>query len=204
MKKDSSCTTSAAILSLVACLIPSALAQTYDWDGNGTSSASGNWSTGANWNPNAPANDPGAGDTANLVDTGANRIVTYDTGATGALGTLNFNQASAFTNTLDLARGLSVTNAITLSATTGVEEIRISPSTSTLTMSVPTLNIATGGLLTMKFGTANTNLSSLNGAISMSGGNVTIVSGLAGSAAQASVSGKFYHERRHSDDWNGQ
>ncbi|NQX00720.1 PEP-CTERM sorting domain-containing protein, partial [bacterium] len=70
-------------------LLLAATAGAQTWDGSGTSDAGGNWSLNTNWNPDTA---PTTGNTANLDDTGANRTIVYDTGASGALGTLNFNQ----------------------------------------------------------------------------------------------------------------
>jgi len=103
-------------------LLLAATAGAQTWDGNGTSSAGGNWSTANLWTLDTV---PTTGNTANLDDTGANRTIVYDTGASGALGTLNFNQSSAFANILDIQKSLTVTNAITLGASSGTERISI-------------------------------------------------------------------------------
>lgn len=118
------------------------------WDGNGTPDAGGNWSTAVNWNPDTV---PTTGNTANLDDTGADRTIIYDAGASGALGTLNFNQTSAFANILDIQKSLTVTNAITLGADAGTERIRIGSTATTSFTLTPTggITLNSGGELVL-------------------------------------------------------
>jgi autotransporter-associated beta strand protein len=99
------------------------LLQAQTWNGNGTPSAGGNWSTATNW---AGGTVPSTGNhTAILDDTGADRTIIYDSGASGALGNLTFNQSSAFASILDIQKSLGVTSIINLGATTGTESINV-------------------------------------------------------------------------------
>jgi autotransporter-associated beta strand protein len=129
-------------------LLLAATASAQTWDGNGTPNAGGNWSTAVNWNPDTV---PTSGNTANLDDTGADRTIIYDAGASGTLGTLNFNQSSAFANILDIQKSLTVTNAITLGASSGTERISIGSSSSATFVLTPTggLTLNPGGELVM-------------------------------------------------------
>lgn len=86
------------------------------WDGNGAPNLGGNWSTANLWSSDTV---PSAGHTAILPNTGADRTIAYDSGASGALGTLTFEQTSAFANILEIQRSLNVTSPITLGATNG-------------------------------------------------------------------------------------
>ena len=83
------------------------------------SSTTGTWSNAADWANGAttPAGPPTTGDTATLDNVGQNRIINYDTGASGTLDTLTINETGGFTNELFLQKALNVTNAITLGAT---------------------------------------------------------------------------------------
>jgi autotransporter-associated beta strand protein len=129
-------------------LLAAATAGAQTWDGNGTPTAGGNWSTGANWNPDTV---PGASHTAILDNTSANRTIIYDSGASGSLGTLTFNQSSAFANILDIQRSLVVTNAITLGASSGTERISIGSTSVATFLLTPTggLTLDPGGELVM-------------------------------------------------------
>jgi hypothetical protein len=102
---------------------PLAVSAQIAWDGNGTSSSGGNWSTAVNWAGDiAPAT---GNHTAVLGDTGADRTISYDAAASGTLGNLSFTQSSAFANRLELQRSLSVTAPIAMGATTGTERITV-------------------------------------------------------------------------------
>lgn len=200
------------VVALSLPLISTARAQTtYTWNGG----PSGSWSNSTNWNPNGT---PGSADTANLNNVGATTIVTYDGGASGSLNTLNLTQSGAFTNELLLSRtlaltnlnlsvsgglgvvvlesNLSVTNAITLSASSGTSEIWLHPVTAgavhTLTASGG-LTIASGGLLEMGSKTSVTVAGSgVTGNVSMTGGaiNVEKDSGSVGSVIDT-ISGSY-------------
>ena len=136
-------------------------ATTYDY-----TAGTGNWSTTTNWSPPAPAKGPdGAAtsaatttDTAILDDTTANRIVSYDTGASGFLNTLQINQTDAFTNELQLSRTLNIATATTLGSAGGTAMIDVQ----NFTLTVPTLTLNTGSLLMI----------GLTGAANSSTGNV--------------------------------
>jgi len=167
--------TSALLFAMAA--TPLALhAQT--WDGNGTPNVGGNWSTANLWTLDTV---PTTGNTANLDDTGVNRTIIYDTGASGALGTLNFNQSSAFANILDIQKGLTVTNLITLGAAAGTERINIGSASSSGFSLTPsggvTLN-AGGNLVMTATGNGGSGLNfgqtGGTGLLTVQGGTLTI------------------------------
>ncbi|MEY3896101.1 MAG: hypothetical protein RLZZ214_1621, partial [Verrucomicrobiota bacterium] len=126
------------------------------WDGSGTNDASGNWSLNTNWDTDVV---PGTLDAAVLTDvTTGSRTVSFDTVAPGTVLQIDLNQTSAATNQLEFLKTATVTNAITLGAAAGTEEIRLTPPTTAgITLSAPggiTLN--SGGLLTMQANFATT------------------------------------------------
>ena len=155
---------------------------TYSWDGNGTPDASGNWSVTNNWNPDATTGGPTTGDIATLVDTTANRTVTYDSSATGSLSTLNFNQATAgVTNTLSVQKNLNVAGAVTLAAAGGTEQIVIGSTSTAAYTFTPTsgLTLNSGGELVMTAtGNGTTGFNSAGtggtGTLTIAGGALTI------------------------------
>ena len=157
-------------------------AATYSWDGNGTPDASGNWSVTNNWNPDATTGGPTTGDIATLVDTTANRTVTYDSSATGSLSTLNFNQATAgVTNTLSVQKNLNVAGAVTLAAAGGTEQIVIGSTSTAAYTFTPTsgLTLNSGGELVMTAtGNGTTGFNSAGtggtGTLTIAGGALTI------------------------------
>ncbi|MFZ4777738.1 MAG: hypothetical protein ACOYM3_20405, partial [Terrimicrobiaceae bacterium] len=187
MKKNSLLSTSAAILGLAACLAPSANAQT--WTSNSTG---GNWSVSGNW---TPATIPTTGNTANLTDATASRIVTYDAAASGALGTLNFTETSAFTNQLTVLKNLTVTNAITLGATGGgTAALQIgdaSAATMTYTLTATGgINVNSGGLLVLQSsGPTNTYQALVTGNVTVAGGMLKMTALDVLSTSQSYVSG---------------
>ena len=110
---------------LIAALVTSALPlHAITWDGNGTNDASGNWSIANLWDTDAV---PGAADTAVRTDvTSGARTITFDSAATSPVLQVDFNQSTAgATNLLDIQKTLTVTNAITLGASSGTERISI-------------------------------------------------------------------------------
>ena len=167
----------ASALLLAMAATPLALhAQT--WDGNGTPNVGGNWSTANLWTLDTV---PTTGNTANLDDTGADRTIIYDAGASGALGTLNFNQSSAFANILDIQKSLTVTNLITLGAAAGTERISIGSTSSTGFILTPSggVTLNTGGNLIMTAtgnGGSGVNLGNTGGGglLTVQGGTLTI------------------------------
>ncbi len=166
-------------VSSVLALAASSTLHAQTWDGNGTANAGGNWSTAVNWAGDVA---PITGNTANLDDTGANRTIVYDTGASGALGTLNLNQSSAFANILDIQRSLTVTNAITLGAASGTERISFNTGNtptagSTLTASGGITLNSGGELQLAAFRQASTNTifqSDITGSVTVAGGTLTV------------------------------
>jgi hypothetical protein len=87
------------------------------WDGNGIPDAGGNWSTAVNWSDDIV---PIAGATAILGDAGADRTIIYDANASGSLGSIIFNQSSAFLNILEFQRSATISNAIVLGTSAGL------------------------------------------------------------------------------------
>ncbi|MFA6960427.1 MAG: PEP-CTERM sorting domain-containing protein [Opitutaceae bacterium] len=154
----------------------SAVAQTtYTWVG-GTDL---NWSTVANWSSTAPTTVPGTTGTALLNDTGADRTIVYDSGASGALGTLTFTQTSAFINELNLKLSLTLTNALTLAASNGgTAQLSVSPSSSDLTLTASGgIDIQSGGKLALNFGSNVFNGSrttTVTGNVTVSGGTLAL------------------------------
>ncbi len=169
----------ASVLALAA----SSTLHAQTWDGNGSPNAGGTWSTALNWTTDTV---PTTGNTAVLDTTGANRTVIYDAAASGALGTLTFNQSSAFSNILDFQRSATVNNAIVLGAASGTERISFN------TGNTPTANIAltaTGGITLnaggelelaayRQAGTSGTNgtvsQTDITGGVTVSGGILTV------------------------------
>ena len=139
------------VLPAVLVLSMAGFQQAQATDGSWVSAtAGGNWTTNANWSASP---NPTTGQTATLGDATANRTVFYDTATTvgstitattGSLGTLNITQTSSFSNILEIQKSLTLTNAITLGATTGgTAKITIGSTASAgMTLSPP----ATGGL----------------------------------------------------------
>jgi autotransporter-associated beta strand protein len=167
--------------------------QAQTWNGNGNSSAGGNWSTATNWDAGTV---PSTGNhTAILDDTGADRTIIYDSGASGALGNLTFTQSSAFANTLDIQRTLAVTSSINLGATTGTERISVSSNATTgfvLTCAGGITLDAGGQLILTATGNGGSgfnfgNAGSANTTLTIQGGTLTVApttgTSSAGSAA---------------------
>jgi PEP-CTERM motif len=154
--------------------------------------SSGNWSIAANW---VGSTVPTTGNTATLGDvTSGNRTITYDTGASGTLGTLSFTQTTAgAVNQLLIARSLVVTNALTLGATAGAVNITLgSNSTVANTLAVggagltlnsgsslnftSTTNAAGSGMINSGFGNSTQALTISGGSLTLdpsTGGNTT-------------------------------
>ncbi len=163
-------------------------AVSYDWAAPGTG---GTWSMGTNWTPNGL---PGTGDIANLIDATADRTITYDTGATGTVGTINLTQTSAFNNALDVVRSLTVTNAITLGASAGRVELRLAPtSTTTVTLTAPSVTVNSGGRLVLGTFTSGPNsfgVSQVTGNVALNGtGQLVLTDATAAGASQRVISG---------------
>jgi fibronectin-binding autotransporter adhesin len=172
-------------------------ALTITWDGNGTGNAGGNWSTGLNWDSDVNPG-PGASDTAVLPDvTSGTRTVVFDTGAGSPVQQIEFSQSTAgAVNRLDFVRSATVSNAITLGAAAGTEEIRISPSTTEAFILTTSggLTINAGGLLTMGANNNGTTQrqGNLAGNLTLSGGSVFVQrSTLTTSSNQREVAGNF-------------
>ncbi len=141
------------------------------------------WSTDTNW---TPAIAPTTNATAILGNTNADRTIIYDSPANGALSSLTITQTTAFNNALELRRTLSLSNALTLSATNGgTSKLLINTAgladpanryaaltTGPILTATSDITIGTGGRLEFAR-LANTN----TGNISYLSGNVTINGG---------------------------
>ncbi|WP_043589537.1 beta strand repeat-containing protein [Geminisphaera colitermitum] len=106
------------VATLVATLLtalPTIAQPTHTWTGLADPTDS-LWSNSANWSPSTTA--PGASDTAALGDAAANRTIIYNAAAAGTLGAFTYAQTSAATNTLEVRRTLTLTNALDISAAT--------------------------------------------------------------------------------------
>lgn len=160
-------------------------AATYDW---ASPTDGGLWSSAANWSP--AGGPPTGGDIVNLIDATADRTIIHDTNAPRQIGTINFNQTSAFTNTLEvqLARGqiFTVDSPITLGANNGIEELRIisllgpDETGHTVDMRAPggiTLN--NGGRLTLGLGGSNVATTRFTGNVFINGGELVVTDSLA-------------------------
>jgi autotransporter-associated beta strand protein len=159
--------TAVAVLALTAA--PSQ-AVVYTW---GSSTTGGSWSVTTNWSPNGA---PTTADTANLNDATADRIVSYDASASGTLSTLSFTQSSAFKNELQIQKQLTVANAITLGASSGMARVYILPTTTAVLNPVFTggISVNSGGMLSMgaynPTGSPSVGTAYLNGNVTIAGG----------------------------------
>jgi autotransporter-associated beta strand protein len=146
------------------------------WDGNGNASNSGNWSSAPNWDGDVAA--PTTGNIANLANTEANRTVVYDSGTSGTLGTLNFEQSSAFSNSLEVRKNLAVTNSITLGSGIGTARIHILPASTADINLTANVTADSGGLLSLgafnPAGVATVNVGKVTGNVSISGGKLEL------------------------------
>jgi hypothetical protein len=157
-----------------------------------------NWSTNANWNP---ATAPGSGETAALNNTGVDRTVIYDGGASGQLGTLSFTQTSAFINALDIQKSLTVTNLITLTASNGgTSQLTVSPGSANSNLNLTAsggIDVQSGGKLALNFGSSSSSGSfatTVTGNVSVSGGALAVgvmPSTQKSSSAQATITGNL-------------
>ncbi|MFA6960401.1 MAG: hypothetical protein WC205_06610 [Opitutaceae bacterium] len=176
---------SLATLSLVLSTSAALFAQTtYTWDGSGAANTGGNWSSGANWSVDAPAGGPGVNDTAVLSDvTTGTRTVAYDSGASGTVSALEFNQTTAGAiNLLDIQTNLTVTNAFSLGASAGTEKIVVTSASGVKTLSVGGAGLTLGANGELVLGaTDNSNKGAYTGALTIAGGTLTLdkVSGAA-------------------------
>ncbi|XHR27092.1 MAG: PEP-CTERM sorting domain-containing protein [Chthoniobacteraceae bacterium] len=161
-------------LTLAGAFSGTAQAATSTWTGT-----TGLWSTSTNWD-SAPVVSGSI--TLGNVTTGT-RTVTYDnTATTGTIATLTLTQTSVALNQLFVTgtKGLTISNAITLGATSGTTELRIGDSSTTnntgytyLTASSG-VTINSGGVLNFQVG------GSSSGGSPTLVGNVTISGGLLG------------------------
>ena len=154
---------------------------TYAGGNNGT------WSTDSNWtSSNGGTTFPGSGgvagntDVADINNVTASQNVNYDTASSGFLGSLNLAETSAFTNEVTLQRSLTLTNALSLSATGGgTAEIIVGSQALSVTGN---LTIGTGGLLSEGSG-AGLNLNGSTNTIAGTGStlkNITLGDGTTG------------------------
>ncbi len=164
----------AAAACMTALAISTTQAATYSWNLGNTG---GNWSTAGNWNP---ATAPVAGDTATLTDvTTGTRTVVYDAAASGALGTLNVNQATAGAiNVLEIQRALNVTSNISLGASAGTERIYLNPTAGAFALTNANVTLNSGGQLysaAYRVSSSSTTYSAqIAGTLTIAGGSLTI------------------------------
>jgi hypothetical protein len=150
----------------------------------------GSWSISGNWNPSTGA--PTTGDTATLDNATADRVVYYDTAASGTLDTLNITETSGYLNQLTLYKSLTVTNPIVLGATSGTSEILINTSLgssgsgtsgASLTLTASSVTVNSGGVLglvvcgTQTSGSNNQYTPKVTGTVVISGGQVIVYAG---------------------------
>lgn len=178
----------------LVCVQPTALrAATYTWDGNGNPSLGGNWTETVKWNPDAPTGGPGSADTATLGNTEANRVINYDTGASGFLDTLIFEQTSAFINTLNLLKSLTIAKALTLGASGGgTSELRLANGI-TATVGGTGLSINDGGLVSVSTNNSTTSAAqgNITGIVNMTGGAITLSTPASGNETRLKISDNF-------------
>ncbi len=159
-----------AVVAAMVMFAAPARAVVYTWT---SSSTGGSWSVTGNWTPSGA---PTTSDTANLNDATADRVIFYDSAASGSLSTLSFTQSSAFKNELQIQKQVSVTNAITLAASSGTSRIYILP-TGTGALN-PIFNggitLNAGGMLSMgafnPSGSTSVGTAFLNGNVTVAGG----------------------------------
>ncbi len=170
-----------------------ALAQTWSAPGDGI------WSVSANWSPTTV---PITGNTATLGDTSSNRTVTYDSSASGTIGTLSITQSSAASNSLLVSRSLTVQNAVTLGSSGGTAQVNVgSNATSGFQLtSANGVTINPGGILglsatTNTGGTGfNAGSTNANTALTISGGTLLVQASAGGNitaAASNTVNGSL-------------
>lgn len=173
---------------VLALLAPSLQSASYEWDGG---AGSMDWSASTNWNPDGL---PGAGDTATLPDTANGRTVVYDSGSTGSVGVLLFEQATpGATNALSVQRNLTNTALVTLGAPAGAEQVTIGSSSAAGCTFVPIGGVVldSGGELVMSAtgnGAGGVNFGNTGGTatLTISGGTLT-VAGTAGTTSAGSA-----------------
>ncbi len=164
---------------LVALALAGAFSGTSQADTSTWSGTSGLWSASSNWDL-APV--LGGSITLGNVASGTRTVSYDDTATTGTIATLTMTQTSAAINQLFITgtKGLTVTNAITLGATSGTEELRIGNTVTTNTTGYTYLT-ASGGVTVNSGGVLTFQISGSNSAGSPTMvGNVTVSGGLVG------------------------
>lgn len=167
----------------------------YVWS---SSSTGGDWSVSANWSPNGV---PTTSHTALLANATANRVVTYNSSAPGALSRLLFTQTSEFLNQLWVQRSFAVTNPVVLGAAAGSSHLLISGTAASIT---PTFAggvvVNAGGILSLGVfnpaGSSTRYIASVTTNVSVNGGRfelaAPVLNGAATSYAGAhSLNGSF-------------
>ncbi len=110
--------------------LPLTAQTTYSWNSANTT---GNWSAPADWTPTTSTVGPTSGDTASLSNLASTTTATYDTSASGTLGTLNMIQSTnAATTTLKLLKSLEITSALNMDSASGPEDIILAGKTLTI------------------------------------------------------------------------
>jgi autotransporter-associated beta strand protein len=132
------------LASLCLSMAPAA-AVDYTW---GSATTGGSWSETTNWTPNGA---PTTGDTALFDDATADRTVLYDTAASGTLTGLSFTQTTSdILNELWVQRSLSVTNAVTVGASSGTARLLIAGTAGNVTGAFAGgVTVNSGGILSL-------------------------------------------------------
>ena len=151
----------------MAIAAPASAQTAYTWN-----SGSGTWSTTTNWTPTAPTNGPsGTGTTAVFNDTATNRTVSSTAALT--LGGLSMTQTTANAlNEVLFGGTTTISNAVTLGASSGTARLSFLGSTSAMTATFTNgITINAGGQLIAGINTAsNYRTTAVNGPITISGG----------------------------------
>ncbi|HEY9249881.1 MAG TPA: hypothetical protein VIO38_12145, partial [Rariglobus sp.] len=173
----------AALLLGLALVLPASLsATTYTWTGP----SDGLWSADSNWNP--AGGPPGTGDIANIFNPAASLLsISYDSSASGSLGSFNLNNTSgaAIQTLLELNRSLTLTTGTsTLFATVSNATTRIQLNgTSSLTIgSGAVLEIGTNSTSEQAYYTAIKLGSGYTGAGVFVNGELKLINGVSSSA----------------------
>jgi hypothetical protein len=159
-------------------------ATTYTWTGN----TSGNWSAPLDWGATSGSGTtyPGSSDTGTINNVSAATVVTYDTGASGTVGTINLTQsATSALTTLQLNRSLTIANALNMAdSTDGGSNAGV-----TINLNGNNLNIGSSTDTTATFSVGSTSSNIPNSQYSVYGiGNVNVY----GTMTFASSTGTYY------------
>jgi hypothetical protein len=185
-------------LALLSSVSLSARADIYTYTGtvNNTWSTSGNWTDTTT--SSTTATPETSADTANIGIAGGSQTVVYDTGALGALGTLNLTNTGTGTNELDEQKGtFTLANALSLSSANGIDSLFIDgagepapAANSLLSVGGTGISLGTGGELEIHPFVTNASSTSatITGAVDINGGEFNIDEALATTAGNTATS----------------